>query len=292
VRRNRSDGPPVRSRIAVYRPWRPSMDQGWTRWLLEQYGFQFSRITNGEIQAGDLGERYDVILLPAERQQSLLEGFTKGSVPPRYEGGLGAAGARRLDQFVRGGGTLVCLNESSEFAIEQLHLPVGNAVAGLDREEYFLSGSLLEITTDPAHPIMSGMPPKAAVFVGWSPVFTTHEGFEGVALARYQEHGSPLLSGYLLGEQYLHGNAAALDVHHGDGHVILLGFRPQWRGQSFGSFRILFNALLYGGQLSRTVRGNPQFWSAPGTASDPETEGAGARGEPESHSGDSAVKRP
>ena len=101
------------------------------------------------------------------------------------------------------------------------------------------------------------------MFVGWSPVFATLEGFEGAALAKYQDNGSPLLSGYLLGEEYLQGYAAALDVHHGNGHVILLGFRPQWRGQSFGSFKVLFNAALYGSELAQAVRGNSEFWSAP-----------------------------
>ncbi|UCG89429.1 MAG: hypothetical protein JSW71_15365 [Gemmatimonadota bacterium] len=273
-RTDRSSGPAVRSRIALYRPWRPSMDQGWSRWVLEQYGFQFSRVTNAEIRAGDLSERYDVVLLPAERPQTLLDGFSKGSVPPRYEGGIGAVGVRALDEFVRGGGTLVCLNQSSEFAIEQLHLPVQNAVAGLDRTEYFLSGSILEVTTDPSHPVMAGMSARAKVFVGWSPVFTILEGFQGAALAKYQENGSPLLSGYLLGERHLQGYAAALDVHHGDGHVILIGFRPQWRGQSFGSFKVLFNALLYGGELARRVHGTPEFWSAP----EKEEEGAGGLG--------------
>ena len=87
-----------------------------------------------------------------------------------------------------------------------------NVVAGLKPEEFFLRGSLVEVTTDPTHPVMAGMPEKAAVFVDGSPVFETLEGFNGRVLAKYQETGSPLLSGYPIGEKYLHGKAAALDV--------------------------------------------------------------------------------
>jgi hypothetical protein len=263
-----SGGVPVRNRIGLYRPWRASIDEGWSRWLLEQYEFKFENITNAVMRAGNLRQRFDVIVLPAERSQTILNGFAKGSVPPRYEGGIGNAGVRALDEFVRRGGTLVCLNQSSDFAIEQLHLPVKNVVADLQRTDFFVSGSILEVIVDPSHPVMSGMPARAKLFVGQSPVFTTLAGFEGAAIAKYQDTGSPLLSGYLLGERHLNGYAAALDVHHGTGHVILLGFRPQWRGQPFGSFRVLFNAVLYGGQLAGTVYGSPQFWSAPAEESE------------------------
>ncbi len=262
---NSTEGPLVRRRIALYRPWRPSMDQGWSRWLLDAYDFQYDRITNSDIHAGELRERFDVILLPAERPQTLLEGNAKGSVPPRYEGGIGELGVRALDQFVRSGGTLICLNHSSDFAIEHLHLPVENVAADLGRHDFYVSGSILEVQTDPAHPVMAGMAERAPVYVGYSPVFSTLKGFEGAALAKYQEQGSPLLSGYLLGEEHLQGHAAALDVAHGNGHVILIGFRPQWRGQSFGTFKVLFNALLYGGDLSAREYRNDDFWEPPAT---------------------------
>ena len=98
---------------------------------------------------------------------------------------------------------------------------------------------------DRGHPVMAGMPERAAVFGDGSPVFDTDADFKGTVIARYSDTGSPLLSGYVIGEKYLQGKAAALDVPLGDGRVVLLGFRPQWRGQPFGTFRVLFNAALY-----------------------------------------------
>lgn len=251
------------SRVALYKPWRASMDEGWTRWLFDQYGFPYTTITNADFQAGDLASRFDVIVLPSESPDLLLNGYAKGSVPPRYEGGIGAVGVRALDSFVRSGGTLVCLNRSSDFAIEQLALPVRNVVRDLPRSEFFSRGSIFEVLADTAHPVMAGMPGNAKVFFDQGPVFGVEEGFEGRALAKYPAGRSPLLSGYLLGDRHLRGYAAALEVLHGRGRVILLGFRPQWRGQPMGTFRVLFNAVLYGGELAAAGLGTRDFWTAP-----------------------------
>lgn len=252
-----------RPRVGLYRPWNPSMDEGWTRWLMEAYDFEFASLYNSEVLAGALRDRYDVIVLADMRAGQILEGFAKGSVPPRYEGGIGAEGVRELDALVRSGGTLVALNNAALFAIEQLHLPVKNVVAELDPTDFFMSGSIVEMEVDPSHPVMSGMPAQAKVVVERSPVFTTEEGFEGAVLAKYPADRSPLLSGYLLGEEHVQGYAAALDVAHGEGRVVLLGMKPQWRGQPFGNFRILFNALLYAAPVAAAAPSNPDFWKAP-----------------------------
>jgi hypothetical protein len=168
------------------------------------------------------------------------------AVRPEYAYALTQNDLQAFERFIRGGGTLVCLNNASTFAIQELRLPVKNAVAGLRTEEFFLRGSIVEVTTDPAHPVMAGVPEKAAVFADASPAFEPLAGFRGAVLAHYQESGSPLLSGYLIGEKYLQGKAAALDLQLDAGHVVLIGFRPEWRGQSFGTFKVLFNAVLRG----------------------------------------------
>ncbi|MHB1192266.1 MAG: M14 family metallopeptidase, partial [Longimicrobiales bacterium] len=244
-----------RPRIGLYRPWTASMDEGWTRWVLERYGFAFASVHDADVRAGGLGDRYDVVVLPAERASTLKDGHDRGTLPERFTGGMGEEGVRALDDFVRGGGTLVCMNQASDLCIRELHLPVVNAVGGLPRDTFFAGGSLLLVKPDRTHPVMAGMPAEADVFFQQSPVFDTTEGFDGTVLASYAEAGSPLVSGYLLGEHRLQGKAAALDVRHGDGHVVLLGFRPQWRGQPWGSFRVLFNAVLFHGAVARRAGG-------------------------------------
>ncbi|MGE0589070.1 MAG: M14 family zinc carboxypeptidase [Cyclobacteriaceae bacterium] len=263
-----SSGTTIRPKIGLYRPWRPSMDEGWTRWLLECFGFAYTNLTNADMAAGELNNRFDVIVLPADRQSILKEGFKKGSVPPQYEGGLEGEGIQQLEVFVRNGGTLVCLNEASDFAIDELHLPVKNVVKGVNRKEFFTGGSILEVEVNTEHPVMAGMKDRANVFVYNSPVFTSLPGFEGEALAKYKDQGSPLLSGYLLGEKHLNGFAAGMDVKYGQGHVVLMGFRPQWRGQPYGTFKILFNALMYGGSYSKSRATQDTFWKAPASTTE------------------------
>jgi hypothetical protein len=244
-----------RTRIGLYQPWTGSMDTGWARWVLEQYGFAPIAIHSEDFKSR-LGDRIDVLIVADDARVPVSGGET--SAPGR--GGSGRSGAaqrpdyayqltttdlQQFEEFIRAGGTLVCLSSASAFAIQQFKLPVKNVVSGLRSDEFFLRGSIVEVEINRAHPIMAGMPEKAAVFVDFSPVFETEEGFKGSVLARYADTGSPLLSGYLIGERHLHGKAAALDVQVGDGHVVLIGFRPQWRGQPFGTFKVLFNAALY-----------------------------------------------
>ncbi len=252
-----------RPRIGVFEPWGGNIDVGWTRLLLDEYGFEYVTMRNADVLAGDLKGRFDVILLADLSTRSILQGQQAGTVPARYAGGIGEAGVRELDRFVRRGGTLVCLNGASRFAMQAFELPVTDVTQGLRAQDFFVAGSILSVEADVSHPVMSGMPADAMLMVHRSPVFSVGEGFEGRALAKYQEAGSPLMSGYLLGPERMNGYAAGLDTRHGEGHVILLGCRPQWRGQPFGEFRILFNALLYQGEVAAATPAGGDFWKPP-----------------------------
>jgi hypothetical protein len=272
--RTSATGVPLKKpRIGLFQPWTGSMDEGWTRWIMEQYGFEYLTLRPEDFHT-PLREKVDVIILADDARIPVEGGGGRGDAAGRgmgaapagaapAAGGRGGGGARAvrpeyayaltqedlqgLEQFIRSGGTLVCFNSAYRFAIQQFKLPIKNAVEGLRSEEFYVRGSIVEVTTDPTHPVMAGMPDKAGVFVDGSPipVFETLEGFKGKVLAKYQEAGSPLLSGYLIGEKYLQGKAAALDVELDKGHIILLGFRPQWRGQPFGTFKIVFNSAMY-----------------------------------------------
>ena len=129
-------------RVGLYRPWNDAIDEGWTRWLLEQYQFPFKTLRDAEVRTGSLRSRFDVIVLPGIAAQRLIDGNRKGALPDEYVGGLGEAGVAALKAFVEAGGTLVCIDGSAQLAIDALGLPVKNAVAGLPAEQFFCPGSI------------------------------------------------------------------------------------------------------------------------------------------------------
>jgi hypothetical protein len=235
-------------KIGLFQPWSGSMDEGWTRWVLEQYGFDYVTLHPADFKSPLTG-KVDVVIL-ADDARLPIEGAAGrggrggGAVRPEYADRLSPADLAGFEQFIRRGGVLICLNTASTFAIQQFKLPVKNVVAGLHPEEFFLHGTIVEVAVDGAAQAMAGLAPKTAVFADSSPVFETQDGFTGTVLARYADSGSPLLSGYLIGEKYLGGKAAAVEVALDAGRVILFGFRPEWRGQPFGTFKTIFNAAL------------------------------------------------
>ena len=257
-------------RVGLYRSWTAAIDEGWTRWILENYGFAPVTLRNGDVQAGHLLDRLDAVVIPDSTAKNILEGFAPGTIPGEYAGGLGEAGVDALREFVRGGGTLIAFNNASLMAIDSLGLPVSNVLGGVKNEEFYCSGSLLRVElSDVTHPALWGMPKEGIVMFERGPAFEAKTGFQGKALITYPKDRNPLGSGYLLGPEKIQGKAAAMEVFYGDGRVYLFGFKPQWRGQSHGTYKLIFNALYdspgAGQPTSRSKRAAPaeaSRWSA------------------------------
>ena len=263
----------VPTRIALYKASAGNMDQGWTEWLLDTHSFKYTLIGPADIRDPNLGSRFDVILMASQGLTSAGRGGGRGGAGGGAPGGRGGAQPAvssedstriaAVDAFVRGGGTVVAWNQGTASLISALQLPVRNVVAGVARQDYFTGVSIMRAIVDTTHPVMAGMPAESDVVVSSSPVFTTMDGFEGSVLAKYPAQGTLLRSGFLHGEERMRGHAAALDVKRGNGHIILIAFQPQWRGQPQGTFRVIFNSAFFAREVSAGVSGAPGFWTAP-----------------------------
>lgn len=233
-----------KARIGLYRPWNPSIDEGWTRWILESYHFDFKSLYNADIRSAGLRSRYDVIILPDMSARQLNGGFPVGSVPGQYAGGIEQSGADNLREFVRAGGTLIAFNNAASAVIPMLSLPVRNALAGLPTDKFYCAGALLRLETQhPELPINAGVPASPVVMFERGPAFEVMPGFRGAVLARYPKQDDPVQSGQVVHADALADKIAALEVSFGRGRVFLYGFKPQHRGQAHGTYRYLFNAL-------------------------------------------------
>ncbi|MBE3072253.1 MAG: hypothetical protein IMZ67_04695 [Acidobacteria bacterium] len=246
-------------RIALYRSWMGQADEGWIRWLFEQFEFPYTNVHDAEMRAGELNRNYDVLVIPSMGTEAIVNGHKVGTVPLQYAGGITDAGVRNVKKFVEAGGTLVLVNSATLFGIEKLGLPVTDVLKDLrapSRREgaeaqpaqFACPGSVLRMQFDPKHPVAFGMPEEAPGVFTSSPAFRLNPSFDGKApetVAKYPG-GSLLMSGYLKGESFIQNTVAAADVPLGKGRVILLGFGVEQRGQPHGTFKLLFNALYYG----------------------------------------------
>ncbi|HUR34445.1 MAG TPA: M14 metallopeptidase family protein [Vicinamibacterales bacterium] len=241
-----------RARVALYKPWTASIDEGWTRLVLEQYEFKYTSLTDKEMRAGNLRAQFDAIVLPNVPGDRLASGLSSDVLPPEYAGGLGAAGIDALRAFVRAGGSLICLGQSGGLAIGSFELPVRDVARESD-ERLFVPGSIVRLTLDPAHPLSFGMAPDTVAFFAFSSVYSSAPGgarpyadpsqMPGLkTVARYGDRDL-LLSGWLEGGPLMAGRAAIVEAAVGSGRVVLFGFPVQHRAQSHATFRLLFNAL-------------------------------------------------
>jgi hypothetical protein len=228
-------------RIAMYKSWGEPMIAGWTRWVFDQHGLRYDTIGSDDVRAGNLADRYDVIVLQSQDAQSILEGygdsggFRGAPMPPAYRGGIGDQGAGAIRDFVESGGRLVAIEESTDFAIDLFDLPIRNAVDGLSPQDFYIPGSILRLE----------MAEREADNIAW--YWRSSRAFDvsgdGVEIhARYGQ-GDPLLSGWVLGGDRIAGRPALVSSRVGSGEVVLFAFQPNYRSQSVATWPLLWEAL-------------------------------------------------
>jgi hypothetical protein len=232
-------------RVALYQPWTASMDEGWTRWVLEQYEFAPVTVHNSDIKAGALRDRFDVVLLADQQPRSILEGQTGATVRPEYRGGIGDDGVRALQEFVAAGGTLITLGAACDLAVERWPIPVQNLKRSLTRDQHFAPGTIVRVQVDPSSAIGFGMPSETFGFYDNSPFFATTDGFasQKVSVVARYPNVDLVGSGWLKGEEAMAGRAAVVMIETNPGRIVLFGLRPQHRAQTRATFPLLFNAL-------------------------------------------------
>ena len=239
-------------RLGLYQNYAAAMDEGWTRWMFDQYKFPYTRLKREEIRSGFLHSKFDAIILPDQAPRLIADGLPAsnqggeegGAYPAEFTGGLGEAGIKALREFVEAGGTLITFNNASNFAIEKLGVPVRNVLQGLPSREFYCPGSILRTQLDATSNLTFGMEKDSIAWFEQSPAFEVLDEKSVRVIARYPNDANPLLSGWILGDQLIRGKAALVEAKLGKGRVILFGFRPQYRGQSLATFPLLFNAIL------------------------------------------------
>jgi hypothetical protein len=255
-------------RVALYQPWQANMDQGWTEWLLDRYRVPYTIIHNEDFRKGDLGGRFDTVLLASQSAASILHGARHGEIGaardteaevvatqrPEYRGGIGVEGLGALQKFVSGGGRLVALDAATELAIQFFPLSARNVARGGQGESssFYCPGSLLRFQADTAHPLAFGMPQELIGFSSGGAAFEItlgkdyNKGEQEIRSAVRFAAKDLLASGWLSGERVAAGKSALVEARYGQGRVVLFGLRPQFRGQPFGTFKLLLNAIYLG----------------------------------------------
>jgi hypothetical protein len=246
-------------RVGVYAPWFGSMDEGWLRWVLDDLRVPYLRVRNEMIRAGNLGDFLDVLVIADVSGGQLDGGRAAGTVQREYAGGLAPEGAVAVEEFVRGGGTLVTLDASSQWAIDLMRLPLVNVTREESNRDFSCPGSVLRGVPEP-HDLTTDLPQSIALFfsgsAAWREMTEKERGDAGhppaelETLLRYAPT-RVLLSGWIRRPEAIAGRSAWIRAAYGAGAVHLFAFRPQYRGWTQGTVPLLLRAIL----LEQAARG-------------------------------------
>ncbi len=229
-------------RVGIYKSWVGNMDEGWTRFVFDTFNVPYTSMRDTDFRQGSLNSKFDAIVLPSQSAVQIVNGHAAGTFPNEYTGGLAEAGLKSLKDFVNNGGMLICFDNACDLAIKQFNLPLRNVLEGVKTSDFYCPGSVVALEIDNKNPIATTLPATLPAYFINSSAFTTTADANVRVIARYAKD-NVLLSGWLLGEDKLRGQIALAEVGVGKGRIVLFGFRPQHRGQAWGTLPLIWNVL-------------------------------------------------
>ncbi len=227
-------------KIGLYKGNGGSMDEGWTRFVLDTFQIPYRSVSDNDVKSNKLD--FDAIILASENENTMARGLSAERYPADLAGGMTEAGIDNLKKYVENGGKLICFDASCEMVIKRFGLPMKNALTGIRRNEFYNPGSVVKLEVDTKDPLAHGLRPETAAYFTTSSAFEVTDNKKVKTIAKYAGKDA-LMSGWMLGEKYLNGKSALVETSYGKGKVVLFAFRPQHRGQSWGTFPFIFNAL-------------------------------------------------
>jgi hypothetical protein len=244
----KGDESPIRNpvkqpvRVGIYKGSMSNMDEGWTRFVFDTFNVPYSSVRDANMRQGALNSKFDALVLPSQSSTQIINGNAAGILPAEYTGGLTEAGVKNLKEFVSNGGMLICFDNSCDLAIKQFNLPLRNVLEGVRSSEFYCPGSIVTLDLDNKNPIAATLPPALPAYFINSSAFAAAADANVRVIARYAKE-NVLQSGWLLGEDKLRGQIAIAEVSLGKGRIVLFGFRPQHRGQTWATLPLIWNAL-------------------------------------------------
>jgi len=229
-------------RVGIYRGSMGNMDEGWTRYVFDTFNVPYTSVHDTDMRNGSLNAKFDALILPSQAATQIVSGNAPGTFPPEYTGGITEAGIKNLNEFVTNGGMLICFDNACDLAIKEFNLPLRNVLEGVRSSEFYCPGSVVALHVDNKNPIAATLPASLPAYFINSSAFTATSDANVRVVARYAKENL-LLSGWLLGEDKLRGQIALAEMSVGKGRIVLFGFRPQHRGQTWGTLPFIWNAL-------------------------------------------------
>jgi hypothetical protein len=236
-------------RVGIYQGARGNMDEGWTRYVFDTFNVPYESLRDGGVTAGNLRARFDAVVLPSDRTREPADPEASETAS-----GLSNQGLMNLARFVEDGGTLICFDGSCGPLIKNWRLPLKNSLEGVRSNEFYCPGSILGLDVDTSSAMARTMSKDVNAFFinssafeiasnsGPGPFSSRSGPLEPRVIARYAKE-DVLRSGWLRGENRIKDKIALAEISVGKGRIVLFAFRPQHRGQTWGTFPFIWNAI-------------------------------------------------